>query len=66
VVVRPGGVSNLSWSVIGASRVLIDPGVGEVALTGFINVEPFETTTYRITAINGSINRSATLRVMVE
>jgi hypothetical protein len=65
VVVSPGGESNLSWSVIGASRVLIDPAVGEVALKGSIRVEPLETTTYRITAINGSINRSMTLKIMV-
>ncbi|HPM26630.1 MAG TPA: hypothetical protein PLD96_04770, partial [Methanothrix sp.] len=32
VVVSPGGASNLSWSVIGAERVLIYPGVGEVDL----------------------------------
>jgi hypothetical protein len=65
VVVSSGSASNLSWSVIGASQVKIDPIVGEVALKGFIKVEPLETTTYRITAINGSINRSTTLKIMV-
>ncbi len=66
VVVSPGGASNLSWSVIGAARVEIDQGVGEVALKGFMQVKPIETTTYRLTAINGSINRSMTLKIMVQ
>ncbi len=65
VVVSSGGASNLSWSVIGASQVKIDQGVGEVGLKGSIKVEPFETTTYRLTAIDGSINRSTTLKIMV-
>ena len=66
VVVSPGGASNLSWSVIGAGRVEIDQGVGEVDLKGFKEVRPSETTTYRLTAINGSINRSMTLKIMVQ
>ena len=66
VVVSSGGVSNLSWSVIGAARVEIDQGVGEVALKGFMQVKPIETTTYRLTAINGSINRSMTREIMVQ
>jgi hypothetical protein len=65
VVVSPGGASNLSWSVIGAARLEIDPGVGEVAPKGFMQVRPVETTTYRLTAINSSINRSMTLKIMV-
>lgn len=66
VVVGPGSESNLSWSVIGASSVQIDPGVGEVGLNGSTKVQPDETTEYRITAVNGTINRSMTLKVIVE
>ncbi|MEI8003341.1 MAG: hypothetical protein WCG94_03300 [Methanothrix sp.] len=66
VVVSSGNASNLSWSIIGASRVEIDQGVGEVDLKGFTEVKPSETTTYRLTAINGSINRSMTLKIMVQ
>ncbi|MFZ2472285.1 MAG: hypothetical protein WAW52_10140 [Methanothrix sp.] len=66
VVISPGSASNLSWSVIGASLVKIDQGVGEVKLKGFMQVKPIETTTYRLTAINGSINRSTTLRILVQ
>ena len=65
VVVSPGDASNLSWSVIGANRVEIDQGIGEVPLKGFTEVRPSETTTYRLTAVNGSINRSMTLKIMV-
>jgi hypothetical protein len=66
VVVSPGGASNLSWSVIGAGRVEIDHGVGEVPLKGFADVKLQETTEYTITAINGTINRSMSLKIMVD
>jgi hypothetical protein len=66
VAVSPGGTSNLSWSVVGASRVEIDQGVGDIDLKGFTEVRPSATTTYRLTAVNGSINRSMTLKIMVQ
>ncbi len=66
VAVGPGGESNLSWNVIGASRVQIEPDVGEVGLCGSAKVKLDETTEYRITAVNGTINRSITLKVMVD
>ena len=65
-VVSPGEASNLSWNVIGASRVEINQGIGEVGLKDFKEVRPSQTTTYRLTAINGSINRSMTLKIMVQ
>jgi hypothetical protein len=66
VVVNPGGSCNLSWSVVGASLVEVDQGIGEVALKGSLLVLPLRTTTYRLTAINGSINRSMALKIMVQ
>ncbi|MGB7572167.1 MAG: hypothetical protein WBL87_10475, partial [Methanothrix sp.] len=57
---------NLSWSVIGAEKVLIHPGVGAVDIKGTVRVEPNETTEYRITALNGTENRSMTLKIMVD
>ncbi len=66
VVVSPNGASNLSWSVIGASRVEIDQGVGAVALKGYTEVKPQKTTEYTLTAINGTINRSMSLKIMVD
>jgi len=65
-VVSPGGASNLSWSVIGASRVEIDQGVGAVALKGYTEVKPLKTTEYTLTATNGTINRSMSLKIMVD
>ena len=65
VALSPGSASNLSWSVIGASLVEIDQGVGEVECKGFTEVRPSQTITYRLTAVNGSINRSMTLKIMV-
>ncbi len=66
VVIGSGGTANLSWSVIGASRVQIDPEIGPVQLKGFLEVSPPETTTYKLTAINGSRNRSTDVRIMVQ
>jgi hypothetical protein len=65
-VLSPTNASNLSWSVIGASRVEIDQGIGQVELMGFRHVHPNETTTYTLTAINGTRNRSIETRVMVQ
>jgi len=66
VVVAPGAASNLSWNVIGADHVEINPGVGTVALQGTSEVRPQKTTQYWLTAINGTINRSMSLKIMVD
>ncbi len=66
VVISPGGSSTLSWSVIGAEKVQISPGVGSVELKGMRQVSPSKTTTYMLTAVNGTRNRSAEVRVIVE
>ena len=42
----------LCWEVMDATLVSIDNGVGEVALNGMVYVNPTETTTYRLTALN--------------
>jgi len=61
----PGQSSVLSWSVVGASLVEIDHGIGPVALKGSRSVSPSEDTIYRLTATNGSRNRSVELKVSV-
>jgi len=66
VVVGHGNASNLSWSVVGASQVEIGPGIGRVELKGFRDVSPKETTTYMLTAVNGTRSRSREVRVIVE
>lgn len=66
VVISSGEAANLNWSVVGASKVQIDPGIGPVGLRGFLKVSPQQTTTYTLTAVNGTRNRSADVRVMVQ
>lgn len=65
VLVNPGESTNLSWNIIGASYVEIDHGIGLVGLHGFRQVVPSMTTTYTLTAVNGSRNRTREVRVLV-
>jgi len=64
-VINPGEASNLSWNVIGASHVEIDHEIGLVELHGFRQVTPTETSTYTLTAVNGSRNRNRDVRILV-
>jgi len=66
ILVSPGEPSNLSWSVIGASQVEINHGIGQVESKGFRILSPSETTIYTLMALNGTRNRSAGVRVMVQ
>lgn len=56
---------SLRWHVIGATRIMIDPGVGAVPIRGKKTVMPAANTTYTIIAINsaGRSSRSASIRV---
>jgi hypothetical protein len=65
-VVRPGDDVILRWSVIGATRVSINQGIGDVESRGAVSVFPVGTSVYTLTALNGSRNRSADVRVIVE
>jgi hypothetical protein len=66
VVILPGQSANLSWSVVGASEIKIDPAIGQVEPKGFRMVSPAETVVYTLWAVNGSRNRSAEARLMVD
>jgi hypothetical protein len=66
IVISKGETANLSWSVIGASEVKIDPGIGQVEPQGFRMVSPTETVVYTLWAVNGSRNRSAEARLMID
>ncbi len=66
MVIGLGNASNLSWSVIGASWVEIDQGIGRVELKGSRVVSPQQTTTYALTALNGTRSRSRDVRVIVK
>lgn len=48
--VAPGGSCALSWSTSNATSVRIDNGVGDTDLSGTHVVNPFDTTTYTLTA----------------
>ncbi len=50
--IPPGGTSMLSWVSQNASSVSIDQGIGNVPLSGTLNVHPNQTTTYTATAIS--------------
>ena len=66
-IITVGDSSTLSWSVIGATSVTIDNGIGSVALTGTTVVSPTTDTTYTLIATNsaGSVTESVTVYVYV-
>jgi hypothetical protein len=47
-----GESTKLSWNVLGANSIRIDPSVGVVKTTGSVNVTPSSSTTYTLTATN--------------
>ena len=61
-----GQQATLSWSVSNASSVVIDNGVGSVALVGSAPVSPAMTTTYTLTATNTNAVRMAQLTLSVD
>lgn len=63
--IAEGESSTLSWSISGASTVRIDPGIGNVALTGNRVVSPTKTTIYTLTATNEMGSVTATTEVAV-
>jgi hypothetical protein len=63
--ISPGGSSTLSWDVSGAATVSIDPGVGNVGLSGTRMVFPTTITTYTLTATNTLGKVTATARVVI-
>jgi hypothetical protein len=59
-----GQSTTLSWTVAGATSLVINPGVGVVAGTS-VRVSPWVTTTYTLLAGNANGWRTATLTVTV-
>jgi hypothetical protein len=56
------GTSTLSWNVMGATSVIMNPGIGQVSAAGNMTVSPSGSTVYTITATNsaGTVTSSAT------
>jgi len=65
-VITRGDSFSLSWSVSGATAVVIDQGIGSMAMSGDTSVSPDETTTYTLTATNEDGSAEATVQVVVE
>ncbi|GEM_PF-436108 len=64
--IAAGESSTLSWSVVGATTVSIDQGIGNVALSGRRAVVPGATTVYTLTATNSAgMSATATAQVIV-
>ena len=60
-----GGSSTLSWSVLNATSLTIDNGVGVVGSSGSSIVLPAVTTTFTLTASNAAGSNTATALVIV-
>lgn len=65
-IIYQGDTANLSWVVISAQTVTIDNGIGNVANNGKRIIQPSETTTYTLTAINGTKTITATTQIIVK
>jgi hypothetical protein len=63
--INQGEYANLSWVVIGATSLSIDNGIGTVTLSGNRIIQPTETTTYILTALNETTTKSATTTITI-
>ena len=61
----PGETATLTWTSVRADTVMIDNGIGEVALNGSIQVSPDVTTIYTISATGLGGTTSATAIVTI-
>jgi RHS repeat-associated protein len=62
-----GEFSTLSWNVIDADTISIDPGIGSIDPNGSYEVSPTETTTYTLTAVGpgGTTTENVTVSVNI-
>ena len=66
LLIAPGEMLSLEWSVSGAETVTISPELGTVALSGSAPVSPVGSTTYTLTATNGTGSVTADVEVVVD
>jgi len=65
-IIEAGSTANLSWVVTGSDTIVnIDNGIGKVGLIGNRIITPSETTTYKLTATNGTSTKDATTQIIV-
>jgi len=65
-LIAPGDATMLIWNVSGAGTVSIAPVLGEVGAVDSASLSPGTTTTYTLTATNGSGSVKADLEVVVD
>ena len=65
VAVKTGERATLSWDVSGAAKVSLEPGVGNVGVSGSLQVSPATTTRYTLTATSEAGSMMASLTVTV-
>ncbi len=63
--IQPGHLTTLKWSVRDGEQATIQPGLGNVALTGQQQVRPNQTTIYSLTASGGGKTSNAKTTVTV-
>ena len=63
--IKEGSSTTLKWSVVDASSVTLDQGIGNVPLIGSRRVSPRNTTVYTLTANSQKVTRQATAVVTV-
>ncbi len=63
--ITAGASSTLTWSVSNATSVNIQPGIGNVAVSGSTSVTPGSSTTYTLTATNASGSDQASTQITV-
>jgi rhodanese-related sulfurtransferase len=64
-IIEAGKTANLSWNVENADTVIIDNGIGSVALTGTRIVSPTINTTYTLTATKSGASKNATAQIIL-
>jgi len=64
--ITAGESATLSWSVVNATAVFIDQGIGAVTPTGSIRVTPVATTTYTLTAMGDDSIATAIVTITVQ
>jgi len=64
--IKIGQTANLSWNVVGADIVSINNGIGNIELSGYLNINPNENKTYVLTASKDGENISETISIIVD
>ena len=64
-IINVGSSTTLRWNVTGATSVRIEPNIGSVPLSGTREVAPTTTTSYTLTASNGTATVAKSLVLIV-